>query len=532
MKRNRNKRGNKLELDRWTIALATAGLVSLSTVAWADDGTNAPPAGTNAPPAQPYGKKAKEGFLKRLNEAYGEQFATPAYSPPDTNAPPAPVRRIGPPPFDSPPFPTGDWQLGGGPNVIGDPGALRDSPWPLMQAIYDGPHGEWWYNSRIQLYGWVTVSGNLSTSRNTGPSQVANFPTVYDERPNRVENEQDVLYIERMADQNQMDHIDWGFRAALLYGLDYRFMASKGYINDHNLFYANKFNGFDTPMLYANLYVPDVAQGMSIIVGRIISMPDIEQQLAPNNLMMSHSLVYSFDNYTMWGIWTSTKLNKNWVLQLGLADGVDIAPFGPGDPGRQPTGSINLQYISSGGHDSFYVGMNSFNNGDFGFNNLQECIESYTHKFNDTWWTTFEGQYMYTRNAVTAPTTRVPYVDAFYPTKAGYVWTAGLLNYTMCRIAPNAFLTIRNEFWDDPDGYRSGYSSSYYEGSVGINWWPTKLICVRPEIRFDHSFRAHGLASTSAAFNTTGAPVMANGAYDNGTRQNQAILGLDITYHF
>jgi hypothetical protein len=529
-----NHNAKRTKLERWTLGLAALGLISLASVAQADSVTNAPPATTNAPPAQPYGKKSKEGFLKRINEAFGEQFATPAYAPPDTNAPPGPVRRIGPPPFDSPPFPTGDWQLGGGPNVIGDPGALRDSPWPLMQAIYDGPHGDWWYNSRIQLYGWVTVGANLSTSHNTSTSQVANYPTVYAERPNRIENDQDVLYIERMADENQVDHIDWGFRLALLYGLDYRFMASKGYINDHNLFFSNKFSGFDTPMMYANLYFPQIAQGMNLIVGRIISLPDIEQQLAPNNLMMSHSLVYSFDNYTMWGIWTSTKLNKNWVLQLGLADGVDIAPFGPGDPGRQPTGSILVQYIGSGGKDSFYVGMNSFNNGDFGFNNLQECIESYSHKFNDTWWTTFEAQYMFTDHAVTAPTTRVPFVDAFYPTKPGYVWAGGILNYTMCRIAPNAFLTFRNEFWDDPDAYRSGYTSAYYEGAIGLNWWPTKLICLRPEIRFDHSFRANGMESSSGAFNTTGAPLQINngGAYDNGTRANQLMFAVDVTYHF
>ena len=46
--------------------------------------------------------------------------------------------------------------------------------------------------------------------------------------------------------------------------------------------------------------------------------------------------------------------------------------------------------------DRFYVGMNSFNNGHFGFNNLQECIESYSHKFNDVWWTTFEAPVSYT----------------------------------------------------------------------------------------------------------------------------------------
>ena len=97
-------------------------------------------------------------------------------------------------------------------------------------------------------------------------------------------------------------------------------------------------------MLYANLYIPQVAQGMNIILGRIISKPDIEQQLAPNNLMASHSLVYSFDNYTMWGIWTSTKLNKNWVLQVGLADGVDIAPWDSGS--RRPAHRL--------GHASVY----------------------------------------------------------------------------------------------------------------------------------------------------------------------------------
>jgi hypothetical protein len=522
-----NSNIGKIKFNRWTLALAAVGLVSLATAAQAQSVTNAP-AGTNAPAAQPYGKKTKVGFLKRLNEAFFEQFATPVYTAPDTNAPPS--RRIGPPPFDSPPYPDGDWQLGGGPNVIGDPGALRDSPWPLMQAIYDGPNGKWWYDSRIQFYGWVTVSGNVSSSHNNS-TQVGNYPEVYDERPNRVENDQDVLYIERMADENQVDHIDWGFRCALLYGLDYRFMASRGYINDQNLLKNNKFSGFDTPMLYANLYVPSVAQGMNIILGRIISEPDIEQQLAPNNLMASHSLVYSFDNYTMWGLWTSTKLNKNWVLQVGLADGVDIAPWEWSDHGDQLTGSLMLQYI--GAHDSFYVGMNSINNAKMGFNNLNECVESYSHKFNETWWTTFELQYMYTRDCVTAATRAIPVEDGFYPTKKGFVWTGGLVNYTCCRIAPNAFLTLRNEYWDDPNGYRSGYSSDYWESAFGMTWWPSKLTMLRPEIRYERSLKANGLESTSGPdYTGSGTPQPKFGAYDNGTRQNQFTFAVDLTFHF
>jgi len=527
------RRFKRMKIHPSALGMAV-GCLGLATATLAQTATNAM-ASTNAPAPPPYGKRANEGFLKRFDQAELEQAGTAAVSPPDTNAPPATMRRIGAPPFDSPPFPDGDWQLGGGPNVIGDPGALRDSPYPLMQAIYDGPDGKAWYDSRIQFYGWVTVSGNLSTSHNEGPnhaSQTANYPEVYDERPDRLELDQAVLYIERMADENQTDHIDWGFRIACLDGLDYRFMASRGYLNDNNLFRENKFNGFDTPMLYLNVYIPQIAEGMNIILGRIISMPDIEQQLAPNNLMASHSLVYSFDNYTMWGLWTSTKLNANWVLQLSIADGVDIAPWATEDPGDQPTGSVMVQYIAPNGKDSFYVGMNSFNKGNFGFNNLQECIESYSHKFNENWWTTFEAQYMWTHGCSTAPTRSVPIEDGFYPTHAGTAWAGGIVNYTMRRVAPNVFLTIRNEIWDDPSGYRSGYSSCYDEHAVGFQWWPNKLLMVRPEIRFDHCWRDDGLASTTAAFNTTGAPARFKGAYDNGARDSQLTAAVDVTWHF
>jgi hypothetical protein len=517
----------KINFNRWTLGLAALGLMSLGTTAQADPVTNAPP--------PPYGKRANEGFWKRLDQAELEQVGTASNPPPDTNAPAAPVRRIGPPPFDSPPYPDMDWQLGGGPNVIGDPGALRDSPWPLMQAIYDGPNGKAWYDSRIQLYGWWTVSGNISSSHDYSKSSTPNYPEVYDERPDRVEFDQGVMYIERMADENQIDHIDWGFRLALLWGLDYRFMASRGYINDVNLLQNNHFNGFDTPMMYFNLYIPQIAQGENIIIGRIISLPDIEQQLAPNNLMASHSLVYSFDDYTTWGIFTSTKLSANWLLQVAIMDGVDIAPWEHQDPGDQPTGSVMVQYIAPNGKDSFYVGMNSFNNGTFGFNNLQECIESYSHKFNDKWWTTFEGQFMWTDHCTEGPTSSVPYEDGFYPTKTGVVWAGGILNYTMYRFAPNAFFTIRNEWWDDPSGYRSGYSSSYEENSIGMQYWPNKLIMLRPEIRFEHAFKHDGLASSSSAYAANpgnGEPFHVPGAYDGGVKQSQITFMCDITYHF
>jgi len=59
-------------------------------------------------------------FGQRLFEAVREDLRTRAYAAPAPDASP-PSRRIPPAPFDSPPFPAGDWQIGGT-SIIGDPG--------------------------------------------------------------------------------------------------------------------------------------------------------------------------------------------------------------------------------------------------------------------------------------------------------------------------------------------------------------------------------------------------------------------------
>ena len=200
-------------------------------------------------------KKLHEPFAQRLGQAFLEQLGTPAFVPPDPNAPNP--RRIPPAPFDSPPFPSADWQIGGT-QIIGDPGELP--PFPLMQAIYEGPGGQAWKDSKVQIYGWVNFSGNISTSHPSKTSENGNFPLIYDLRPNRMELNQIVLYLERLANENQTDHIDWGFRISALYGLDYRFTTTYGFLSDQ-LLKHNSYSGFDMPMIYLDLYIPFVARG-------------------------------------------------------------------------------------------------------------------------------------------------------------------------------------------------------------------------------------------------------------------------------
>jgi Putative beta-barrel porin-2, OmpL-like. bbp2 len=377
-------------------------------------------------------------------------------------------------------------------------------------GVIQGPHGQAWADTGVKLYGWVNVGGNLSTSHNTAAGQAANFPVIYDERPNRVELDQAVLYIERMPDEAQTEHVDWGFRVSALYGSDYRFMISRGLFSNQ-LLIANNFYGYDMPMIYADVYIPWVAQGMNIRIGRIISEADIEAQLAPNNLMYSHSLLYSFDPYTQEGIFTTTKLNDQWIVQAGLANGNDVAIW-QDDRGNTPTGTVMVQYISKNNKFSFYGGANSFNNGQFGYNNLQQYVGTFSYKFNEKIWTTHETWYMYQHDAVTAPTATVPFNNAFYPKKPGYAPEWATVNYTMFRLGAATFLTVRNEVFDDIAGQRTGFASVYSENAVGITWWPNKILTLRPEIRYDHSYAVP--------------------AYNNGTAHNQVTLAADVIWRF
>ena len=528
-----------------------------------------------APPAPPgpsvTGRRAHESFWRRYGEANLEQLSapscpSPSYLPAAPTPPGAPsIRRGLAAPFDSPPFPNGEWQIGGT-EIIGSQNLTPD--YPLMQALYDGPHGHAWRDSRIKFYGWEDFSGNISTSHNTdgsagvpgvspavngnnGTSAItgagANFPEVYDQRPNQLEQNQFVLYAERTPDENQVDHCDWGFRMSWVYGLDYRYMISRGWASDQ-LLKRNDFSGYDTPMMYLNLYVPKVAQGLNLTLGRIISEADIEAQLAPNNLMSSHSLLYGYDPYCQWGLFATLKLNDNWIVQAGISAGNDVTPWELNDPGTQPTGTVMVQYTSSNNKLGFYGGCNAFNNAHWGFNNIQQYVGTLTYKFNERWWTSHETWYMYqcgcpgqTGGLGSTPTTPVPvgasdepigqspffahsgYTDAQIPVHPGFAQEWATLNYTMYRISPNLFFTIRNELFDDCDGNRTGYATLYSEHSIGLCWWPCSLITVRPELRFDHSYGTHGTAID---------PVNEAKPFDNGTRSSQFTAQFDVIYHF
>ena len=81
------------------------------------------------------------------------------------------------------------------------------------------------------------------------------------------------MIFERLPDTVQTNkHVDWGYHFTGLFGTDYRYTTAKGYFSTQ-LLKHNRQYGADAPIEYLDLYMPAVAQGMNIRVGRFISVP-------------------------------------------------------------------------------------------------------------------------------------------------------------------------------------------------------------------------------------------------------------------
>src|SRR5579862_1165867 len=226
-----------------------------------------------------------------------------------------------------------------------------DPIWPLTKALWDEFPGL--EAARIKVYGWVNAGFNASTSTHS------NVPESYPIVPNKFELDQAVLRMERVPNTVQSDHADWGFRVSLVYGIDYRYTTAQGWFSEQ-LLKRNSLYGADAVEAYGLLYVPGVAKGMLMQAGRYISPPDIEAQLAPQNYLYTHSLMFTVDCYTQTGINASIKLNDRWTVQFGVHAGDDIAPW---NAAARPTGMAMLRWVSKSNNDSLWGGIDSISSG-------------------------------------------------------------------------------------------------------------------------------------------------------------------------
>jgi hypothetical protein len=487
-----------------TVEVAAGQSVKVDIALGPANTTTTPAAGaTNSAQQQP-----SNNFFGRLFKAYTDDWKGTASSGP------APPHRGYPSPESNPPYPFSDWPYGGSVDI----GSAWTQSGPVMQAIWGGAHGEGIKDTGIQVYGWLDGGFNVSTSDRPG---YANLPAAYDERPDSFQPDQEVLYIERQPDTVQTDHFDWGFRVANLWGLDYRFTTAKGILSQQLLERDQEY-GYDPVMVYTDLYWGQVADGLNIRIGRYISLPDIEAQLAPNNYTYSHSLLYTYDCYTQTGINGTLRLNNGWTVQAGISGGCEAAPFITHHDAK-PTFNACVVYTWNGGNDEMYPCLNALNDGKYAYNNLNSVYNTWYHKFSKhpslhiatEWWYMWEKDVPNVNNPAAASLLETGANGAVCASSTALTCYApewAVVNYVEKQLSPKDYLTIRNEYFDDLVGQRTGFKSKYTEHLIGWGHWVGTTILFRPEIRFERSYDVP--------------------AYDNGSKKNQLTLAGDVIYFF
>jgi hypothetical protein len=545
------------------LALVVPGGIATTDAAKAADASSprAVPIDCHSPDA-PYKKYEcldtylGDGFFERMINYYKLEWGH-AGPPADPNAPAG--RRAGWPdaPATVPPFPFTEWPYGGATSLGVTRPSSADSP--LMVAMANTTFGKTLNDNNMQIYGWVNGGGNISTNT-VRPG--GNFPAAYDYTPNAFQLDQAVVYFERLPDTVQTDHMDWGFRLSAIYGENYRYTTAFGLGSDQLLGH-NLTNGYDFPMVYGELYIPQVAEGMLVRMGRFISVPDIEAQLAPNNYMYTHSMTYTYDNYTNTGIQTTTALNKNWFVQLGATVGTEAMPWHWGesvpnpfpnpvysgynmaiDPGAKPSVTAGVRWQSDNGWDNVYVVADAINSGSWGYNNLQWTGITWYHRINDQWHFSWETYTLGENNVLNANNTQVQTIMANggfpFSTANGMLFNApntaqcsnpnvltcnardfATVMYLNYQFSPLDNISFRPEFFDDMEGQRTGVKTRYVDFGVGWQHWFSPQVEIRPEVTY---YRSLDAPAFNGNFNVT--PVIVPTKY-------YAVIGAaDIIWHF
>src|SRR5208283_1241264 len=244
---------------------------------------------------------------------------------------------------------------------------------------------------------------------------------------------------------------------------------------------------------------PHIAQGMVLRVGRWIACPDIETQFAPDNYLGSHSILFTFDTYTQTGTMLTFMLSRQWIAQIGINAGNDMAPW---YKGAVPCGYGALRWVAKDNNNSVYAVINQIDSAEFrhfiehgqpsGHDNFNYFVATWEHRFDEKGrlHTATESYIMWQRDAALGGTPSEGVPQSFGggggigPTIPGISYTYGVLNYTEYGLTKKSYLCLRNEWWKDDAGMRSGVPGVYTSHTIGISHYFNSDLIVRPEIGY------------------------------------------------
>jgi hypothetical protein len=351
----------------------------------------------------------------------------------------------------------------------------------IQQGLSTNPLAQ---DSRLRFYAYANPSYNKSQA------QLDNSPLGFQIVANSLTLSGLSFTLEQALSFQDLDALEYGFKLTGLYGIDARFTMMDG-IFSNQLYNRNALNPFDLPEANLQLFLPHIGQGSLLTVGRFLTPGDIEMPLAPMNLLASHSLTYTYSMFTMFGATLNTKYNEQWSSLVGMHAGGDIAPFA-----KQAIPSLlgYLQWTEPSKKNSIWTGVGSLNNGQYRqtHDNLQQLSLIWTHRFSEKFFIQTESYYAYQFNA------RIKGNCIFGPAESyaaagcgaiipGYSSSIALVNFIAYQYSERQYWSLRSDYFNDFQGQRSGFTTSYLGWTLGSSFLLTPQIKIRPECRYNLS---------------------------------------------
>jgi hypothetical protein len=321
-------------------------------------------------------------------------------------------------------------------------------------------------DNRVSVSGWADNTFTASTDRRD------QLPLGFNYLANQGLLQQNWLRVERAIDDKATTPT-WGFRSDnILPGADYRFTLARG-LFDGQLTSNNgrpEIYGIDPVQFYGELYLPQVGRGLDLKLGRFFAQFGVESIDTTQNALSSHAYNFIYNPFTHTGLLATQKLSDAWSVQNGLVTGSDVFI----DPAANPTYIGSVRWAPPSGRSSVLfaviLGKGRYDAGET-FSNPQVFDLVVTHKFSD--------RLTYTLDALYSFQTGFPGV--------GFVNNWGVVQYLTYQFAPALSGTSRLEFFDDPQGYKTGFRGLYTAATAGVTYKPTPWLWLRPEVRFDHN---------------------------------------------
>ena len=343
------------------------------------------------------------------------------------------------------------------------------------------------YNG-IRVYGWLDQGYTFSS---TGPGLLS-----VETRENRYGNEylldQMAVVVEKPLNEEQLS---FGYNATFYAGADAALLQPEGGFTTTNTHF-----GADFYQLFVSAHLPVLSDGgIDIKAGRQASILGYESALAPYRPFYSSSYQWFYSqDQAFTGLLTDWHVSK----QLDILNGIT---FGANT------------FFTLRGDGPCYLGQVNYWLQEEKQTKLSASILAGPRAilaapgFTGSFVTVFE---MRVEHEWSKCLTQIVQSDMGWENSTPGVGTSqwySLYSMWILHVGPHIDANARVEWFDDCDGSRTGFSASYEEITLGLDYHPTPCLSLRPEIRGD-------FAGTSA--------------YGNGSNAAQLTLAIDALLKF